>query len=320
MLPKVFRVLCALDPKGYQYQKPLLEQMLLLKFHEYTNSPTWYLLKNHFHLFNEEVGEVSLSVLCRLQKPVLSKRPDVEHWDKSYKLSKVFQDVDDSVMSARGKNDTRSRPIKMKNHEETIRKTQVFLEGLISTAGRGNFTMLSGPKKEWNSKRFRAGEWQKETSVGRTKTVPMFKKDISNILLNRWRLVQKETGSNWAAKNMGSSWPEYDRGLAGVLEDEEDEEAEGDEGDEIEGDEDEGDDEGGFLLQGEDASSAGNISEDDNERLIREQEEYMAPFVQSVEENAGEEGLEEASPGDDQRVDDDDSSGAARKRTRQRIR
>ena len=87
MLPKVFRVLCALDPKGHQYQKPLLEQMLLLKFHELQGTPTWSLLRKHFHLFNEEVGEISLSVLSRLQKPVLNKKPDVEHWDKQYKLS-----------------------------------------------------------------------------------------------------------------------------------------------------------------------------------------------------------------------------------------
>ena len=45
MLPKVFRVLCALEPKGHQYQKPLLEQMLLLKFHELQGTPTWSLLR-----------------------------------------------------------------------------------------------------------------------------------------------------------------------------------------------------------------------------------------------------------------------------------
>jgi hypothetical protein len=176
--------------------------MLLLKYHQNTSSSTWELLTNHFHLFNEELGEVSLSVLGRLQKPVLSKRPDVQHWDNAYKLSKIYQDVDDSVMSARDKNNTRSKPIKMTKHEETIRKTQDFLDGLIRTAGRGTFSMLSGPKKEWDSKRYNCNKWHKESSVGRTKTIPMFQRDISKILENRWNLFQKDTESTWAAMPM----------------------------------------------------------------------------------------------------------------------
>ena len=98
--------------------------------------------------------------------------------------------------------------------------------------------MLSGPKKAWNSKRYRANEWQNERSVGRTKTIPMFKKDISEILLKRWQLVEQDTESNWAAQNMADSLPEYDLGLAGVLDDENDDEGAGSEGDEMEGDED----------------------------------------------------------------------------------
>lgn len=288
MLPKVWRVLCALDPKGHAYQKPLLEQMLLLKHHQYTDSATWYLIKNHFHLFNEEVGEVSLSVLSRLQKPVLNKRPDIEHWDKAYKLSKVYQSVDDSVMTSREKNNTRSKPIKMKNHEVTIEKTLEYLNFQITAAGEGTFRMLTGPKKEWDSKRYRGDSWHKEPPVRRMKTIPMFKKDISEILINRWKLVVKDTESNWAAQKMADSWPEYGQGLD--FEPEGSDPDEGDEeGDEMEGDEDdhgdEGDDESVFSLPG----FANEGSDSDNESVgliaIREQEEYMSEFVDAVDDN-----------------------------------
>ena len=302
MLPKVFRVLCALDPKGHQYQKPLLEQMLLLKFHELQGTPTWSLLRKHFHLFNEEVGEISLSVLNRLQKPVLNKKPDVEHWDKQYKLSKVYQSIDDSVTkNARDKSGLRSRPIKITKHAETIQKTQVFLDNLIRAAGNGTFTMLSlvsGPTlatKKWDSKRYKANKWKKETPVARTRTSPMFKKDISNILENRWRLVGEDTGSDWAAKQMADSWPEFAVGLdAPVGENveepaEEPAEEEGD--DEVGGgmdNADEGDDDGEFVLPGlEDASEASEESgEEEGLRTIQEHEEYMAEFVNVSDEVA----------------------------------
>ena len=317
MLPKVFRVLCALDPRGHAYQKPLLEQMLLLKYHEYTDSPTWYLLKNHFHLFNEEVGEVSLSVLSRLQQPILSKRPDVQHWDNAYKLSKVYQSVDDSVMTSRDKNNTRSKPIKMKNHRVTLRKTHEFLYKLIKSAGRGTFEMLSGTKKVWNSKRYRCDEWQKEESVRRTKTIPLFKRDISALLLQRWRLVRKDTESNWAARNVAGSWPEYGQGLdvEPVVSESEDQEEEGDENQGDEGEPaGEGDDENLFLLPGAGEESEDSDKEEDERRVIQDHEDYMAEFVDPENQNVNQLGFDNSSSEDDESlIAADESNGSSKK-------
>ena len=270
------------------YQKPLLEQMLLLKHHQYTDSPTWYLIKNHFHLFNEEVGEVSLSVLSRLQKPVLNKRPDIEHWDKAYKLSKIYQSVDDSVMTSRDKNNTRSKPVKMKNHQGTMQKTLEFLRNRITAAGEGTFRMLTGPKKTWDSKRYSGTLWRKEHPVRRMKTIPMFQRDISEILINRWRLVRKDIESNWAARNMADSWPEYGQGLdfepEGSDPDEGDEESDAEEGDEDDHG-DEGDDESVFSLPGVANGGLDSDKESVGQELIREQEAYMSQFVDDVDDN-----------------------------------
>jgi hypothetical protein len=301
MLPKVFRVLSALDPKGYQYQKPLLEQMLILKYHELHRTPTWYLLQNHFHLFNEEVGEISLSVLSRLQKPVLNKKPDVEHWDQQYRLSKVYQSVDDSVnKKSRDRSSIRSKPIKISKHAETIQRTQVFLEKLVRSAGRGTFSMLSGPKKTWDSKRYKGNKWEKERSVGRPNTIPMFQTDISVLLESRWRLVVQDTGSDWAAKYMAASWPEYDQGLdvvQGSDDEQNDEEEEVDASEALMDNANEGDDDGEFLLPSpadeSEASEAGEVF-----AAIREHEEYMAEFVDVNQRIVEREGEDPSSPGE----------------------
>ena len=319
MLPKVWRVLCALDPKGHAYQKPLLEQMLLLKHHQYTDSPTWYLIKNHFHLFNEEVGEVSLSVLSRLHKPVLNKRPDIEHWDKAYKLSKVYQSVDDSVMTSRDKNNTRSKPIKMKNHEGTMQRTLDFLNDLITAAGEGTFTMITGPKKVWDSKRYRADAWKKEKPVRRTQTIPMFKKDISQNLLKRWKLVAKDTESNWAAQNVGASWPEYGQGLD-VAADGSDPDEGDDEGDAMEGDDDdngdEGDDDGVFQLPGDSDDDSESDSEEAGRRQFHEMDAYMSELVDAVDDNVSGRAVEDHVPEDAHNDDVEDAFNGSRKRSK----
>ena len=323
MLPKVFRVLCALDPKGYQYQKPLLEQMLLLKYHEYQRTPTWKLLTKHFHLFNEEVGEISLSVLSRLQKPVLNKKPDVEHWDKQYRLSKQYQSIDDSVNNVnRDKNHTRSRPIKIKKHAETTAKTQVFLDGLVRSAGDGTFTMLTGPKKEWNSRRYRGDAWRREMAVGRRKAAPMFKRDITEILLKRWKLVEQDTGSRWAATHMAGSWPEFSQGLDVAQEDVE-EQSEGgspNEGDDLgEGDGEGDDNDGAFMLPG--VGSESEESEiDAGEMDMQDYDRYMSEFVDVGEENAGRLGGE-GSDSDEGAIEEaeEHNSEPSKGRKRQRV-
>ena len=113
---------------------------------------------------------------------------------------------------------------------------------------------------------------------------PMFKKDISNILENRWRLVDEDTGSDWAAKQMADSWPEFAVGLDAPVGENEEEQAE-EEGDDeaVDGidNADEGDDDVEFVLPGlEDASEASEESgEEEGLRTIQEHETYMAEFV-----------------------------------------
>ena len=298
--------------------------MLLLKYHELTGTPTWSLIRNHFHLFNEEVGEISLSVLSRLQKPVLNKKPDVEHWDKQYKLSKVYQSVDDSVnKKKRDSSGIRGRPIKIKNHAETIQKTQVFLEALFRAAGSGTFTMLTGPNKKWDSTRYKGNKWQKETPVGRTKSRPMFKKDISDIMRSRWRLVEKDTGSHWAATEMAVSWPEFAQGLdAAVVSNAE--EPGGEEGDD--GSEDalidnagEGDEDGEFLLPGLEETSE-ESEEDVGAIAIQEQELYMSQFVDASDNDADQPGGDRSSSdGGSSGEVEDPEKGAAKKGKRRRV-
>ena len=152
-----------------------------------------------------------------------------------------------------------------------MQRTLDFLNDLITAAGEGTFTMITGPKKVWDSKRYRADAWKKEKPVRRTQTIPMFKKDISNILENRWRLVDEDTGSDWAAKQMADSWPEFAVGLDAPVGENEEEQAE-EEGDDeaVDGmdNADEGDDDGEFLIPGlEDASEESEEAREAREEL-----------------------------------------------------
>ena len=141
------------------------------------------------------------------------------------------------------------------------------------------------------------------TSVGRTKTIPMFQRDISKIMENRWGLVQKDTESTWAARNIGHDWPEYADGLVGVP-DAGDDDSAGSQDEENEGDRDpsgEGDEEGDLIGHDEEQVGSVSDSEDDDERVIREAEEYMAEFVQPEEESVEEQGLDNPEEEDDRR-------------------
>ena len=147
----------------------------------------------------------------------------------------------------------------------------------------------------------------------------MFQRDISKIMENRWGLVQKDTESRestWAARNIGHNWPEYADGLVGVP-DAGDDDSAGSQDEENEGDRDpsgEGDEEGDLIGHDEQQVGSESNSEDDDERALREAEEYMAEFVQPEEESAEEQVLDNPEEEDDRREAAEEADVGSRKR------
>ena len=84
--------------RGHPYPKIMLSFMLVLRYWRVSNFCAYQMMKNNMGMFNEELGELTFSILAR---SVLADhtRDDFDHMDKLFRLLRVYRDVKSDVVA-----------------------------------------------------------------------------------------------------------------------------------------------------------------------------------------------------------------------------
>ena len=130
--------------RGHPYPKVMLLFMLVLRYWRDTNFCAAQMMRNNMSLFNEELGELTFSILAR---SVLADhtRDDFEHMDRLFRLLRVYRDVkSDVVADNSGASNSLNWRHKIQKSGDEITSTQLFFKKIIKQMVNGTYQSYDG--------------------------------------------------------------------------------------------------------------------------------------------------------------------------------
>ena len=130
--------------RGHPYPKVMLLFMLVLRYWRDTNFCAAQMMRNNMSLFNEELGELTFSILAR---SVLADhtRDDFEHMDRLFRLLRVYRDVkSDVVADNSGASNKLNWRHKIQKSGDEITATQLFFKKIIKQMVNGTYQSYDG--------------------------------------------------------------------------------------------------------------------------------------------------------------------------------
>ena len=122
----------------------MLLYMLVLRYWRDTNFCAAQMMRNNMSLFNEELGELTFSILAR---SVLADhtRDDFEHMDRLFRLLRVYRDVkSDVVADNSGASNKLNWRHKIQKSGDEITATQLFFKKIIKQMVNGTYQSYDG--------------------------------------------------------------------------------------------------------------------------------------------------------------------------------
>ena len=131
------------------YSRSMFFHMLLLCHQRQHNLPSWQMYTKSASVFNEEVGEISLSVLGRA---VLGDtlQSDFELMSKLYLLQHHYRAVSKDIRTDQNRKTRSSGYIQLAKRELVLKKTTDFILASILQMEVGTYRVYTGPLKKTN--------------------------------------------------------------------------------------------------------------------------------------------------------------------------
>lgn len=133
--------------RGHPYPKIMLLFMLVLRHWRATRFCAYEMMKTNMSMFNEELGELTFSILAR---SVLGDhtRDDFDHMDRLFRLLKVYRDVKSDVV-ADNSNASNSLNWRHKINKvgDEVTSTQLFFKRIIRQMVAGTYQSYDGSPK-----------------------------------------------------------------------------------------------------------------------------------------------------------------------------
>lgn len=142
-LPALLRTLMMLNPTSDVYVKTIICNTLVFNTQLGKKLPPAELFMRAFSLFNEEVGEMSFSVLSRLSKSG-TINGDMDRINKLYVLIHEYVSIDDNLMVDNNKKAMRNGYEKIAKDSLTSVAVLQFMKGLVRRLKYNQFRMYDG--------------------------------------------------------------------------------------------------------------------------------------------------------------------------------
>jgi hypothetical protein len=138
---RLLKVFMLLDgPSSREYQQALLTSILLWQEWQQVNHPCWQMFLNNASCFNEEVGEISFSVLAR-GISAGGVRMDVRQVNERFKLLKGKIELADDLKTELGCSDFTPDPSRrhIDPNGAEVTSTVAYFKNLIHQVSRGTY-------------------------------------------------------------------------------------------------------------------------------------------------------------------------------------
>ena len=133
------------NKSAYNYPKVILSFMLILQHWKQTNYCGYEMMKKCMAIFNEELGELTFSILARSTLGDHCKN-NFEHMDRLFKLLPVYRDMKRDVVQDSGRADSLSWRHKIKVDSDEVRSCELFLKQMIRELQNNTYKSYNGLK------------------------------------------------------------------------------------------------------------------------------------------------------------------------------
>lgn len=132
--------------RGHPYPKIMLAFLLVLQYWRETNYCAYEMMKSNMSMFNEELGELTFSILAR---SVLSDhtKDDFAHMDRLFRLLRVYRDVKSDVVADNAGSNSLNWRHKIDKNGEEVRTTELFFKQIIRQMVSGTYKSYDGSAK-----------------------------------------------------------------------------------------------------------------------------------------------------------------------------
>ena len=219
LVTKHFALILRLNLMFHQknaYQGAMVMHLLILLYQRKHNLPTWQMYTMSASVFNEEVGEMSLSVLGRVTLGDTLKS-DFEYMNKMYALQHQYRAVADDVRKDEGRK-VRGQHHNYKLDKRVLAQTKVtaFMLDAIVKIEAGTYRVYTGKTEKTNPAYFKDAVADAATRKEPIDTMPIWlghssdENELVVILENIQKKAFKKYCGDWGKQKIADVWPEFD--------------------------------------------------------------------------------------------------------------
>jgi hypothetical protein len=136
--------------RGHPYPKVMLSFMLVLQHWRDTNYCGYEMMKTNMSIFNEELGELTFSILARSTLGDHTK-DSFEHMDKLFKLLRVYRDVKSDVVADNSSSNSLNWRHKIQKDGPEVKTSELFFQQIIRQMVNGTHRSYDGSAKGYSS-------------------------------------------------------------------------------------------------------------------------------------------------------------------------
>jgi hypothetical protein len=159
-MPHLYRLFCASvmlrgsrvngGSLAHNYPKMILANMLIIEHWRQTGYVGHKIMERNMHMFNEELGEISFSVLSRC---VLgdNNKSDFEHMQKMYKLLPVYRELKDDMLKDSATSASINFRHTIREDDDNVRVAVLFFQRTIRQILNGEYRSYNGSEESYKS-------------------------------------------------------------------------------------------------------------------------------------------------------------------------
>ena len=191
--------------QAHNYPKMMLSYLLILEHWRQTKHYTLAMMKQNMSCVNEELGEMTFSVLSRCVLGDFLKS-DFEHMSKMYSLLPVYMNIKNDIMHDTGKKDSISWRHTVDMNSDEVRSTSFFFKRTITTILANRHQSYDG-----NSACF-INEFSARQHLTRSTSGLVYLEDTTNICIKLVKQLRRELYNNFLSGHH-DIWPDiYNNG------------------------------------------------------------------------------------------------------------
>ena len=190
------------NKSAYNYPKVILSFMLILQHWKQTNYCGYEMMKKCMAIFNEELGELTFSILARSTLGDHCKN-NFEHMDRLFKLLPVYRDMKRDVVQDSGRADSLSWRHKIKVDSDEVRSCELFLKQMIRELRDSSYKSYDGSKTGYTNSILAAAHKVKPSNP----LVYMTKEDLDKYVSHTVDTVRADMNTNFLYRYR-HIWPE----------------------------------------------------------------------------------------------------------------